>query len=126
MTRHIDFSKPLTEDEIQYVHERPWLLQDARMRGEDIITEESFSVDSDVEDDTETEIETEADEADDETEVETEEAESEEDEVAPYDEWEYAALKDEAGHRGLSKSGSKEQLIERLTTNDAETSEESE
>lgn len=33
MSREIDFSKPLDEDEAQYVAERPWLRREAEFQG---------------------------------------------------------------------------------------------
>ncbi|UVF61349.1 hypothetical protein SEA_SPARCETUS_20 [Microbacterium phage Sparcetus] len=44
MARKIDFSQPLSADEQQYVLDRPWLIQDAILRGEEILTDDSFSV----------------------------------------------------------------------------------
>lgn len=129
MSKKIDFSKPLSEDDEAYVAERPWLRTDAELSGFDLSDETDFSVDEDDEDGEDPEgfesedgdesatgddAEAEDDESD-----EEDEGEGDEDEVAPYAEWEYAALKEEAGTRGLSKSGSKEQLIERLEQDDA-------
>lgn len=134
MSRNIDFSKPLSEDDVEYVNQRPWLLEDARLRGEDIITDDDFRVDDDettddqsgaTEDSTDQEQSETEDAADDESDDAEDDAEDgdeadDEDEVLPYDQWDYADLKEEAGNRGLSKAGSKEQLIQRLTENDAE------
>lgn len=122
MSKHIDFSKPLSEDDKAYVAERPWLLQDARLRGEDIIDDDEFTVADD--EDESTEPETGDDESDEtpeesEDEADNEDGEGDEDEVAPYAEWDYAALKDEAKNRDLSAAGSKEQLIKRLEEDDA-------
>ena len=116
MSRQIDFTQPLTEDEIAYVNDRPWLLQDARMRGLDIISDNEFVVDdaSDASDDSDDD----ADDADNEEEDDDEEEEDED--LPPYEEWSYADLKAEAERRELPKSGSKEQLIERLTESDSD------
>lgn len=105
MTRNIDFSQPLDEDEQLYVADRPWLLQDARLRGEDIINDDEFVVEDEDAEDTSGE-EPEGDEGD------------EEDGIAPYIEWDYADLKNEAKRRELSQAGSKEQLITRLEQDD--------
>lgn len=112
MARKIDFTKPLDEFEKAYVADRPWLLVDARLRGEDIIDpDDEFTVDDDSDEDSSD------DSAGDES---NEDGEADdEDEVAPYTEWDYQALKDEAEGRGLAKNGSKEQLIQRLEENDA-------
>lgn len=128
MTRDIDFTKPLDEDEKAYVADRPWLLQDARLRGEDIIEEEDFYLDDDTDDTDDTgdtgtgdEGNTEDDSSDDsnsEDDESEEEDEIEDEEVAPYEEWEYSALQEEAKSRDLSGKGSKEQLINRLKEND--------
>lgn len=154
MARKIDFSQPLSADEQQYVLDRPWLIQDAILRGEEILTDDSFSVEDDDQgdegssdktedtnddgasdatgdegsaDDSSEEDEDDAEESEDGSEEESEEDNSEDDseegeteEVAPYDEWDYQELKDEAKRRDLSAGGSKEQLIKRLQDNDAE------
>lgn len=124
MSKKIDFSKPLSEEDEAYVAERPWLRVDAELSGFDLSDETDFSVDEDEDDENPDGFESEdgeggdADSDEDESDEE-DEGEGDEDEVAPYAEWEYAALKEEAGNRGLSKSGSKEQLIERLEQDDA-------
>jgi hypothetical protein len=120
MAKTIDFSKPLSEDDKQYVASRPWLLQDAQLRGERIIDEDEFFVDESEDDNLEEpEGEQPEGEGEDSTEeVEGEEGEPETEELPPYEEWEYAALKDEADRRGLAKNGSKEQLINRLKQDD--------
>lgn len=131
MSKKIDFSKPLSEEDAQYVADRPWLRKDAELSGFDLSDETDFSV-ADDEDETgdqtpdgfESEDGDESAEGDDTESEEDDEAtddegEGEEEEVAPYAEWEYPALKEEAGNRNLSKAGSKEQLIERLEQDDA-------
>lgn len=144
MTKEIDFSKPLDESDEAYVRDRPWLIQDAELRGETVqfSSEEEFTVDSDDEDttaasgvqvvdrsnddpnQTESEDGDESAEGDDaEASDDGDEGEEDGDEVAPYEEWDYAELKEEAGTRGLSKSGSKEQIIARLQEHDASASE---
>ena len=40
MTRNIDFTKPLSDDELDYVNDRPWLLQDLELSGLDLITQD--------------------------------------------------------------------------------------
>lgn len=132
MGRKIDFSKPLTADEAAFVADRPWLRTDAELQGFDVTLEDDdFIVDdnegsdqSEGADDTGSEGEDESagDDADTDT-GETGESEDEaegdaESEVLPYDQWEYADLKAEAKDRGLTATGSKEQLIERLTEDD--------
>lgn len=143
MARKIDFSKPLSAEDQAYVTDRPWLLQDARLRGEDIqFADDDFTVDDDNTDpettpagapgvqvvdradDASEDDESDEDDTDDEDSTEGDEDESEdgeddEDEVAPYDEWDYQELKDEAKRRELSAGGSKEQLVKRLQDDDA-------
>jgi hypothetical protein len=36
MAKQIDFSKPLTDDEAEYVAQRPWMLRDAELEGHEI------------------------------------------------------------------------------------------
>jgi hypothetical protein len=148
MTRNIDFSEPLDEADEAYVRDRPWLIQDAQLRGETVTfaSEEEFTLDDSdddagttpagapgvdvtnrVDDDPDQTEDSEdgdesatGDDASDESEddAETDADDEEADDVPSYDEWDYAALKEEAGNRGLTKSGSKEQLIARLTEDD--------
>lgn len=129
MSKKIDFSKPLSEEDEAYVAERPWLRTDAELSGFDLSDETDFSVDSENEDGEDPDgfdngedgddSATGDDDISDDEDDESGEDDGDEDEVAPYAEWEYAALKEEAGNRGLQKSGSKEQLIERLEQDDA-------
>jgi hypothetical protein len=141
MTREIDFSEPLDEADEAYVRDRPWLIQDAELRGETVRfeSEEEFTLDSDDETNDETDDQTgdntegsEDDEDGDESatgddteasdaEDDADEAEDEADgeEVPPYSEWDFADLKTEAGNRGLKQNGSKESLIARLEEHDA-------
>lgn len=138
MARKIDFSNPLSAEDQAYVADRPWLLVDAKLRGEDIINDDEFGVEDDDEDnentgeegapqspeDTGTEGEDgDDDQGDDDADDAPEDGEDDTEDVAPYDEWDYADLKTEAGNRGLSKAGSKEQLIERLQEDDGSDSE---
>lgn len=120
MSKKIDFSKPLSEEDEAYVAERPWLRVDADLSGFDLSEETDFSVDGGVDEGSENPDGFEPEDADsDESDEENEEGEGDEDEVAPYAEWDYQELKTEAKRRDLSASGSKEQLIERLEQDDA-------
>lgn len=126
MSKKIDFSKPLSEEDEAYVAERPWLRVDAELSGFDLSDETDFSVDGGVDEGDEKpdgfepkdgeggDADPDEDESDEEN-----EGEGDEDEVAPYAEWDYQELKTEAKRRELSASGSKEQLIERLEQDDA-------
>lgn len=106
MSREIDFSKPLSEEEAAYVADRPWISQDADLQGVEIVEDETEEI---AETEPEAEIE----------EIEAEEiVEDETEEVAPYEEWDFAELKAEAESRGLAKSGSKENIIDRLKEDD--------
>lgn len=131
MSKKIDFSKPLSEEDAAYVADRPWLRKDAELSGYDLSDETDFAVDDEQDADsgqtpdgfvpsgTGDDAASGEDAGEDDEDDSDEEDEGDEEEVAPYAEWEYQALKDEAGNRGLSKSGSKEQLIERLEQDDA-------
>ena len=126
MSKQIDFSQPLSEEDAAYVADRPWLAKDAELSGFEVRDEDDFFVDDpdagsepDGFEDEDKSDDDSDDENSDSDEDDEEEDESEEDEAAPYSEWEYADLKAEAGNRGLAKSGSKEQLIERLEENDS-------
>jgi len=140
MARKIDFSKALSPEEQAYVADRPWLLQDAKLRGEDIITDDEFVVDDEDQDDEtgadgaegsedssedadseNTEEDEDGDQGD--ADEDSEDGEDDEEDVAPYNEWEYQELKDEAKRRELSAGGSKEQLIQRLQEDDNSDSE---
>ena len=133
MSKDIDFSKPLSADDQQYVDDRPWLLTDARLRGQDVIVEDDFEGDFEDdnegsgETDAESDLEGESDQsageesaegADEETSGDESEDGEESGEVAPYAEWEYQAIQEEAKNRNLSAKGSKEQLIKRLEEDD--------
>ena len=121
MARKIDFSKPLSADEREYVLQRPWLIQDAELQGLQVSFEDDEFTLADPDDEFEPENpETQEPEGDGGSEGEDdEEAEEEVEEVAPYEEWDYADLKAEAKERGLTATGSKEQLIERLRESDS-------
>lgn len=136
MSKQIDFSEPLSEEDEAYVNDRPWLRKDAELSGFDLSNAEDFVVESDddesgqepdgFEDDENSDSEDgegDGGTADDESEDEDEGDEDGEEEAAPYTEWDYADLKEEAGNRKLSKAGSKEQLIQRLEEDDASTPE---
>lgn len=127
MARRINFSKPLSEEDAQYVIDRPWLIQDARLNGDEVTFADDFTVDEADENPEGGENPDESPEGSDEGDGsegdDDNEDEGDGDEVAPYSEWEYSDLKDEAGNRGLSKAGSKEQLIARIEENDAERAE---
>lgn len=119
MSKKIDFSKPLSEDDEAYVADRPWLRKDAELSGFDLTNEEDFVVETGADDsDQEPEGFEDGDDSED-SDSEDEGDEDGEEEAAPYTEWDYAELKEEAGSRGISKAGSKEQLIQRLEENDA-------
>ena len=47
MSKKIDFSAPLSEEDEAYVAERPWLRIDAELSGFDLSDETDLSVDSD-------------------------------------------------------------------------------
>ena len=120
MSKKIDFSKPLSEEDEAYVAERPWLRVDAELSGFDLSDETDFSVEGGVDEGSENPDGFEPEDADsDESDEENEEGEGDEDEVAPYAEWEFPALQAEAKSRNLNAKGSKEQLIERLEQDDA-------
>lgn len=105
MARQIDFSKPLSAEEAAYAADRPWLLLDAELSGIEFSREDEFVVEGD-----ETAAETEGDAP----------AAEEDGEPEPYEAWEYSELKAEAKARQLTSSGSKEQLVARLTESDSE------
>lgn len=111
MARTIDFSKPLSADDAAYAADRPWLLQDAELSGVEVQTEDEFVVEGEA---TPGETEDVPDE-----DVVVQAALEEDGEPEPYEAWEYAELKAEAKARQLTTSGSKEQLIARLTEDDA-------
>ena len=120
MSKKIDFSAPLSDEDEAYLAERPWLRTDAELSGFDLSDETDFSVDGGEDEGDENPDGFEPEDADsDESDEENEEGEGDEDEVAPYAEWDYQELKTEAKRRDLSASGSKEQLIERLEQDDA-------
>jgi len=116
MSKQIDFSKPLSAEDAAYVADRPWLAEDARLRGLDIVVSDDFEVEDDEEDNTDgSEGSDESDELDDD---EPEDDEDEEELDDDYSEWNVDQLKAELKERGLTVSGSKEQLIERLEASD--------
>jgi hypothetical protein len=121
MTREIDFSEPLDEADEAYVRDRPWLIQDAELRGETVRfeSEEEFTLDSDDETNDETDDQTGDNTEGSEDDADEAEDEADGEEVPPYSEWDFADLKTEAGNRGLKQNGSKESLIARLEEHDA-------
>ena len=131
MSRQIDFSKPISEEDAAYVADRPWLVAEAEQAGFEVKFDEDFTQDAPPEErealqDPDTEyanpnqvVSVPGEEEDE----EDSEEEADDEEVPGYADWEYQALKDEAGNRDLSKSGSKEQLIARLEENDAASAE---
>ncbi|WNT45013.1 hypothetical protein SEA_PHUNAPHOKE_19 [Microbacterium phage PhunaPhoke] len=124
MSRKIDFSKPLSEEDEAYVADRPWLRTDAELSGFDLSEETDFSVDGEEEDEGQTPDgfeESEDESEDDENESEDEEENDEEqEEDLPYSEWDFADLQAELKERDLSAKGSKEQLVARLEQHDAD------
>ncbi|QLF84501.1 hypothetical protein SEA_RIE18_19 [Microbacterium phage Rie18] len=126
MSRTIDFSKPLSEEDEAYVADRPWLRTDAELSGFDLSEETDFSVDGEEEDEgTPDGFEDEDDESEDENEDEGEEEneDEEQEEDLPYSEWEFSDLQAELKKRDLSAKGSKEQLAARLEQHDADNAE---
>jgi hypothetical protein len=121
MTREIDVSEPLVEADEAYVRDRPWLIQDAELRGETVRfeSEEEFTLDSDDETNDETDDQTGDNTEGSEDDADEAEDEADGEEVPPYSEWDFADLKTEAGNRGLKQNGSKESLIARLEEHDA-------
>lgn len=114
MTREIDFSKPLNADDAQYVQERPWLAQDATLRGETVEYEDDdFVVDD-------------SDNISNQnqggnglvTSGSLNPSAQVEDTSGDYADKNVEELKDLLRERDLPVSGSKEQLIERLVEDD--------
>ena len=50
MSKKIDFSAPLSDEDEAYLAERPWLRTDAELSGFDLSDETDFSVDEDEDD----------------------------------------------------------------------------
>lgn len=51
MSRDIDFSKALSPEDAQYVHDRPWLLADQELQGNVVeFEEDTFGLDEDADD----------------------------------------------------------------------------
>lgn len=101
MARDIDFSKPLDENDIHYLRQRSWLVDEAELQGFDAIRKQV--ADGVVE----------------------EEEEEEADEIV-YSEASVAELKAELERRELPTSGNKPELIARLEEDDAADDEEEE
>lgn len=128
MSREIDFSKPLSSDDAAYVSDRPWLAQDAELKGFDIIVDDDFRVEDEDEDGSGGSDESgeggsgdeSSDDADESEDDESEDdEETEETEEVDYEDLTVEALKDLLKGRDLPVSGSKEQLINRLEEADA-------
>lgn len=118
MARKIDFEKPLSADDLLYVRDRPWLKQDAELRGLTIQAEDDEFVVEDAEQSADPNLAMVED-------YQTPEgagADSTDEEELPddYNEWTVEQLKAELKGRELAVSGSKEQLVERPTENDSE------
>lgn len=108
MARNIDFSN-LDADDIQYLRQRSWLVDEAELQGFD-------GVRSQVEHE-------EVEESEEETEDDQESGEA--DEIS-YSEASVEELKAELKDRGLAVGGSKAELVARLEANDAESEDEEE
>src|SRR5690349_14579340 len=112
MSRIIDFSKPLSADDAQYVADRPWLARDAELAGFEVQYDDDFTVEtSDNENDApsginpeDADLQRRAEEA---ASEEEDDEEDDEDEGDGLDDLSYDELKEEAGNRELSKAGSK-------------------
>jgi len=126
MARVIDFTKPLNEEDAAYAADRPWLIEDAKLRGLSVNFEEDFIVededvdsddDGDLDDDSNDKGTSPDDEGDD---------EDDEDEESAYEDWSYPELKKELAERDLPTTGKKEQLIERLEEDDEDDDSDSE
>lgn len=103
MTRDIDFTQPLSEDDAQYVSERPWLAQDAQLQGIEVRYESDEA--APAEDD-----------------EELDEQEETTDEV-DYSGYKVAELRGFLEQRGLDTDGNKTELIARLHESDSEEAE---
>lgn len=118
MSKKIDFSKPLSAEDAAYAADRPWLAEDARLQGLDVIVSDDFEVEDDEDDESdETDESTEGDDSEEDDEDE-EESDEDEEPSDDYSEWNVDRLKAELKDRGLTVGGSKEQLIERLEASD--------
>jgi hypothetical protein len=136
MARNIDFSKPLTADEAEYVSHRPWLLQDAERQGIEVQYESDNFETEDADDDTtlwddddqtgnsDDAEEEEPEEDDTEEGSEDEELEDEEDEEVEetdgYETLDFKELQSLAKNRGVSASGTAAQIRTRLREADDE------
>lgn len=140
MARNIDFSKPLTADEAEYVSHRPWLLQDAERQGIEVQYESDNFETEDAADDTTLWDDDQAGNSDDAEEEEPEEEEPEEDdteegsedeeledeedeeveETDGYETLDFKELQSLAKNRGVSASGTAAQIRTRLREADDE------
>lgn len=117
MTREIDFTKPLNSDELLYVRDRPWLKQEAELQGYTIQSEDDEFV---VEDgDAERAVDPNLAMVQDYQTPEEADGDDEAEELPDdYNEWTVEQLKAELKQRELPVSGSKEQLVDRLSESD--------
>jgi hypothetical protein len=106
MARDIDFSKPLDENDIHYLRQRSWLVDEAELQGFDAIRKQV--ADGVVE------------------EEEEDDDQSDESDEIVYSEASVAELKAELERRELPTSGNKPELIARLEEDDAADDEEEE
>ena len=104
MSRPIDLTKPLSERDLQYLDERPWLWREIAQLGGN---RETLSAGIPIEPDPNAPDLVDADDADDEDEV-----------FIPYSELNIAVLRDELTERGLDITGNKKALIARLEEDD--------
>lgn len=118
MSRKIDYSKPLSEEEIQYIKDRPWMIGDAQRLG--------FNLDLDGGEPSPSEVESEDETGEDEELDEAAEAEPEEDDWS-YDDLTKAELKAEIDARNaeldeddqiVPEGSKKDDLIAALVAND--------
>lgn len=92
MARNIDFDGPLSQEDLDYIAQRPWLSDEAKLRGVELVVGET-------------------------TEEDGETTEDDEDELS-YEDMTVAQLKDELKERELSTDGNKADLIARLEGDD--------
>jgi hypothetical protein len=114
MARQVDFSD-LSDDDLHYLHQRPWLLDEAERTGENDGSArkavQQFAAGlSDGSDEVEGFVDV--------TEIAGHDKEPEV-EADNYDEWTNAQLAEELEKRDLAHSGNKAELIERLRENDS-------
>lgn len=118
MARDIDFSAKLSEDDIHYLRQRSWLVDEAELQGFDTVRKQVS--DGAAEEDEEFDANQDVNPA-----PQTQTDESEEEEI-DYSEASVAELKAELERRELPTSGNKPELIARLEEDDAADDEEEE